>query len=215
MKYLKTFNESVINRKKDANIFNYSYIVNGEWNKIIKFEQDFYKTYFDLENNESTGQKKTIYITKDLRVNQPVKYEINAELWEAGGDWEHPVMYFKFELTSQYGLVSSEYDNNPKYIWDLEQENKKLSRCYIAIPPVEAGNKMIKFEKGWRAYTDEDISHEKRNTVKITEEDEKRAWLWFENFITQAVEERHEMIDDTRNMEVGEPDSAELKNNNN
>ncbi len=60
---------------------------------------NFQKIYFDLENNDSTGEKKTFYIKKNLRKNQPYKYEINAELFEAGGDWEIPVLYFKIEFT--------------------------------------------------------------------------------------------------------------------
>jgi hypothetical protein len=209
MKYLHTFNESIINRKKNDDIFDYSSIVNSAWNKIIKFGQNFYKTHFDLENNESTGQKKTLYITKNLRVNQPVKYEINAELWTAGGDWEHPVMYFKFEIASQYGLLSGEYEKNPKYIWDLKQEDKKLYKCYVVIPPVEAGNKLVQYENGWRAYTDDDITGNVGKKLKITDEDKKTAWAWFENLITQAIEERHEMLDDKDNNVQGVSDSAE------
>jgi hypothetical protein len=208
MKYLYTFNESVINRKKNDEIFNYKTIVSNAWHKIVKFGQNYYKTHFDLENDDSTGQKKTFYITKNLRKDQPVKYEINADLWMAGGDWEHPVMYIKFELTSDYGLVRSDYESNPKYIWDLNQEDKSLSKCYIAIPPVEAGNKLVKYEKGWRAYTDEDITGDEGKNIKITDDDKKAAWKWFEDMITQSIEERHKMLDDDNDVE-GEPDSAE------
>jgi hypothetical protein len=214
MKYLKTFNESVINRKKNDNIFDYNSIVKSAWNKIIKFSQNFYKTYFDLENDSSLGQKKTFYIIKNLRVNQPVKYEINAELWEAGGDWERPVMYIRFEISSHYGLINSKYQTNPKYIWDLEQEDKSLYKCYVVIPPVEAGNKLVKYEKGWRAYTDEDITGDEGKKLKITDDDKKTAWDWFENLITQAIEERHEMLDDNDSVE-SEPDSPEPADPNN
>ncbi len=186
---------STIRRDKGKEIFNYSSIINNAWFDIIREGQKFYNINFDLENNDSTGQKKTFYITKNLRKNQPVKYQINADLWMAHGDWEYPVMYFKIELTDDYGLVSDKYRVKPKYIWDTERDYSGLYKNYVIIPPIDSGNKLVKIDKGWRAYTDEDISHKDRKKVEVTDNDKTIAWKWLEEFMNKAVEERHEMLD--------------------
>ena len=82
-------------KKDKKDIFNYSGIISNAWRDPISNAQDFQKISFDLENNDSVGEKKTFYVKKNLRKDQPIKYEINTELWMAGGDWERPVMYFK------------------------------------------------------------------------------------------------------------------------
>jgi len=186
---------SVIRREKEKEIFNYSSIIKTAWVDIIGDAKKFQDITFDLENNDSTGQKRTFYIKKNLRKNQPIKYQINAELWTAGGDWEHRVMYFKIELTDDYGLISDKYRTNPKYIWDLKKNYNGLYRNYVIIPPVEAGNKLVKTDKNsWRAYTDEDISHDDKK-AEITDKDKITAWKWLETLFNDAVEERHEMLD--------------------
>jgi len=88
-----TIDESVIKRKKDQEVFDYSSIVKDAWYPVIKAAQDFQNINFDLENNDpmSTkkhGSKRTIFIKKNLRVDQPIKYEINLELmsWRRLGD---------------------------------------------------------------------------------------------------------------------------------
>lgn len=57
-----------------------------------------------------------------LRKNQPIKDEFNAELMEAGGDWEMPVMYFRLEFTHQYGLLSQNSE-----ISDEEEKKARIT----------------------------------------------------------------------------------------
>jgi hypothetical protein len=197
---------SAIRKDKDKEIFNYKGIANNAWRKKVDAAQDFQKINFDLENDDSTGQKKTLYLTKNLRKDQPVKYEINAELFEAGGDWECPVMYFRIELTTQYGLIDVKYQKNPKYIWDFETKYDGLTSCYVMIPPVEAGNKLTKnYEDSsngspdkheWFAYQNDGLSDEDEEKANITDADRTSVWKWLQNTIEKAINDRHEMLDD-------------------
>jgi hypothetical protein len=192
----KLFVESVITRKKDQEIFNYKSIIQDAWRPIIQKAQKFQNISFDLENNDSTGEKKTIFVKKDLRKDQPVKYEFNAELFRAGGDWEFPVLYFKVEFTHDYGVVNSKH--KVEYVFDdlKDKSYSGLSRCYVLIPGPEDGNHLVKTEKGYRAYTD-DLSKEgvEKKDIVITDEDRKKAWKWLEDLLTKLVDERHEMLD--------------------
>lgn len=196
MKILKSYKifESLISRKKDHNIFNYSKIINTEWRKIIQKAQKFQKINFDLENNDTTGQKKTLLITKNLRKDQPVKYEINLELCKAGGDWEYPVMYFKIEFTKDYGIIRSKHQK--KYVWDLEHTYDGLYNNFVLIPGPEI-NKIVKVEKGYTAYTNDSIKELNldKKDIKLNEKDYKKAWKWIEELFEKLAEERHEMLD--------------------
>lgn len=198
--------ESVIVRDRNQEIFNYSGMINQAWHSIIKEAQDFFNIHFDLENDESTGTKKTIYVPKMLRKDQPIKYEFNCESFEAGGDWEMPVLYFRVEFT--YGLPGySKHKDKPEYVCDLERDISKdqyLSNMhdkYVFIPDVDNGNYLIKDKDGYRAYTDEDLAKEDLKW-KDVEPDEKKAWRWLEKLLNKIVRERHEMLD--------EPDRANL-----
>lgn len=196
--------ESMVKRKQDQEIFNYSFIINDIWRPIIKEAQEFFKINFDLENNDSNKDKRTIYIKRNLRKDQPIKYEFNCELWEAGGDWEMPVLYFKVEATHSYANFTK--DMQVKYIFDLTQycnrsENIKLSKCYALIPGMENGNHLIPSKKeGWfTAYTSDIKDYLK--VAKITDEDIKKAWKWLNDYLEAYVNERHEMLDDPTKSE--------------
>lgn len=199
IKFSKILNEKITSnkQKKDKQVFDYSNIVNSEWNKIIKKAQDFQDIHFDLENNEELGDKRTFYIEKNLRKNQPVKYEINASLCRAGGDWEFPLLYFKIELTNNYGLTNSKYEKNPEYVWDLKSDYSGLYKNYVIIPPVEAGNKFKQKNNSGMAFTDEDDEYE---NLEITDKDKSNAWKWLEKYLENAVEKRHKMLDEGNKM---------------
>lgn len=194
--------EGIITRKKDDEIFNYNDAKESAWKEPIEHGQKFYGVNFDLENNESSGQKKTFYFTKNLRKDQPVKYEINADLCIAGGDWQHPVMYFKIELTHDYSLKGSEHYDKKEFPWDSDDYYGKR---YVMIPPVEAGNKFTKCEScdnydyiAW----DDDMAYEKGiedEELKISDLDKKNAWNWLKKQIEDAIDDRHKMLDESKN----------------
>jgi len=190
--------ESVINREKDQNIFNYNGLLSHAWNSLVHEAQDFFKIHFDLENNESENEKKTIYIKRNLRKDQPIKYEFNCELFEAGGDWEMPVQYFRVEFT--YSIPGTPHWDNPEYIFDLKRDLTKdkylsdMNHKYVFIPGIEDGNFLIKTDKGYRAYTDEDLVKDGLKW-KDVRPDHKKGWKWIENLLEEIVEKRHEMLD--------------------
>jgi hypothetical protein len=197
---------SVIRKDKDKEIFDYHSIANQAWDEKNKQAQEFQRITFDLENDDSTGEKKTFYVKKNLRKDQPIKNEFNAELMEAGGDWEMPVLYFRIEFTSQYGLLDSKYEKNPEFVWDLEDEYGGLSKCYVLIPPVEAGNKLTKGETDsgkydWFAYQNNDLSKEDEKKARITDADKLKAWKWLQDLLLKLVNDRHEMLDEPTTSE--------------
>lgn len=195
---------SAIRKDKNKEIFDYRSITEDAWNIIIREAMEFQKTHFDLENNDSTGEKKTFYVKKNLRKDQPIKYEINAELFEAGGDWENPVLYFRLEFTHDYGVLWGDEEkkkNKPKFVWDTERENKyqTLYHCFCIIPPNEAGNKLRQGEKNkdnWYAWDSNEIPKEKEKELRITDADKRKAWQWLQDLLEKLVNERHKMLDD-------------------
>jgi hypothetical protein len=196
---------SAITQDKKKEIFDYHNITESAWRDIVDEAQDFQGISFDFENNDTTGQKKIFYIHKDLRKNQPIKYQINAELFEAGGDWENPVMYFRLQFVRDYGIVHSvdeNKDNEPEYVWDIKRKikNSGLRNCYCIIPPVEAGNKLKEADKSnkkykWFAYQSSEMTKEEDKLARITPEDKKNCWKWLQELLAKVVDERHKMLD--------------------
>jgi len=194
----KLFLESIVKQKTDSEIFDYHHTIDDVWRPLIKNAQEFQHINFDLENDDSTGDKRKIYIKKNLRKDQPVKTEIAAELFIAGGDWENPVMYFRIEFISQYNLLLADYQKNPEYIWDVKTNTSNKKN--VLIPPIEAGNKLVKYKDGFTAYTDDSI-HElglKDNDIRITDQDKKKAWKWLEDTLEKVVNDRWKMLDEDK-----------------
>jgi len=201
-KLIQLINEeiSAIKKDEDEEIFDYDSIIEDAWADPKKTAQEFQRIHFDFENDDSTGEKKRFFVKKMLRKDQPTKYEFNAELMEAGGDWECPVMYFRLEFTHQYGLLSDKYKKNPEFVWDLERDYSGLYHNFVIIPPVEAGNKLIKGKSDskkydWFAYQNNDLSKEDEKKAKITDEDRRKAWEWLTKLLEKLVNDRHEMLD--------------------
>ena len=212
----RKINEGIVNKNSTDNIFNYKSQIDTLWGPIIKRAQEFQHINFDLENNESTGQKKILYVNKNLRVDQPVKYQFNIELCEAGGDWEFLVMYFKIEFVYDYNIVSHGIKlEKPKYIWDIDKiDYSGLYNHYVIIPNNDHGNHLMstKDGKGWTAATDDivDGEHIKLADLKITKDDKKKAWKWIIDLLSHLVHERHEMLDNgikEKPIEITKPDT--------
>jgi len=198
IKDFKLFLESIVKQKTDSEIFDYHHTIDDVWRPLIKNAQEFQNIVFDLENNDSTGDKRKIYIKKNLRKDQPVKTEIAAELFRAGGDWENPVMYFRIEFISQYSLLSSDYQSNPEYVWDVK--NNTSNRKNVLIPPIEAGNHLAKTEKGYCAHTGDSLKtlNLTDKDVRITDEDKRKAWKWLEDTLEKVVNDRWKMLDEDK-----------------
>jgi len=200
---------SAIKKDKDKEIFNYSSITNDAWNEKIHKAQELQRINFDLENNDTMGEKKTIYVKKNLRKDQPIKYEFNVELMDAGGDWEMPVMYFRVEFTHDYFYGDVKRTKDPKYTFQVDDKTYSgLNKCFVVIPPGEVGNKIIKGESDsgkydWFAYQNDELSKEGEKLAQITDADKRSVWKWIEELLYGLVEKYHKMLD--------EPDRTEPK----
>lgn len=195
---IKIINEeiSAISKDKKKEIFDYKSVQEDSWLDPKKAAQKFQRITFDFENDD-IDSKKTFYAKVNLRKDQPVKNEFNVALCCAGGDWEYPVLYFRIEFTHQYGLLNNKYQKNPEFVWD---EDKKYGRKFCIIPPVEAGNKLLKGETDsgkydWFAYQDSEMSKEDRKVAEITDIDKKSCWKWLQELLEKLVNDRHEMLD--------------------
>lgn len=192
---------SAINRDKKQEIFNYHSVQEDAWLEPKKRGQEFQRINFDFENDESVG-KKTFFVNVMLRKDQPVKNEFNVDMRIAGGDWEMGVIYFRIEFTHNYGLISNKYGKNPEFVWDVTDKEGYLStgHKYVLIPPVEAGNKLVKCESDsgkydWYAYQNSELSKEEEKEARLIDANYKKAWKWLEELLNKLVEDRHEMLD--------------------
>ena len=208
---------SAITKDKKEEIFDYHSITEDSWSDPKEKAQDFQKIYFDFENDIRTGQKKRFFLKKNLRKDQPIKYEIQAELFEAGGEWENMVLYFRIEFTHQYGVINNKYCKDPEYVWDVGDEDGNLNsgRQFVLIPPNEAGNKLQKGDKDnkseWYAYQNSEMTDKQEKELRITDNDKRKAWDWLAKLLEKVINERHEMLDDDdRETKLTEPkDSAD------
>lgn len=187
---------SAISRDKKDVIFDYKAIQEDAWNDLKRDAQKFQRINFDFENDDTDSQK-TFYLKKNLRKDQPVKYEVQAALHMAGGDWEYPVMYFRIEFIHDYGVFSSEHEKKPEYMFD---EKDFSGRKFCLIPPVEVGNKLVKGKSDsgkydWFAYQDSEMTPEEEKAARITDADKKNVWNWLKEWLEEIINERHEVLD--------------------
>jgi len=189
---------SAIKRDDKQEIFDYYSITEDAWSEPKTKAQEFQRINFDFENDDSVA-KKTFYIKENLRKDQPIKYEINADMHMAGGDWEMGVIYFRLEFTHDYGVLSnSKYSENPEYVWDEKNEGS-LGKRFVIIPPVEVGNKLVKGDSDsgkydWFAYQNGELSKGEEKEARITDADKKNCWEWLKELLEKLVEDRHEML---------------------
>jgi len=195
---IKIINEeiSAINRDKKQEIFDYNAAHEEVWRDLKHQAQEFQRINFDFENDDSVG-KKTFFIKKNLRKDQPIKYEIQADMHLAGGDWECGVIYFRIEFTHDYGVFRSDYEKNPEFVFDTKDFS---GHKFCIIPPVEAGNKLKKGESDSGkydlfAYDNSELTKEEEKEAYVTDADKKLAWKWLEELLEKLVDDRHEMLD--------------------
>lgn len=84
--------------KKDRIDYSYNHEIDELWNEVLYKQQKIDGINFNLENNYFI-ESKTInldYIQKNVNgEDMGYKYQVLAELWQAGGDWEAPIGYFR------------------------------------------------------------------------------------------------------------------------
>lgn len=187
---------SAINRDKKQEIFDYNAAHEEVWNDLKRNAQEFQRISFDFENDDSVG-KKTFFIKKNLRKDQPIKYEIQADMHIAGGDWECGVIYFRIEFTHDYGVFDVKWEDKPEFVFD---EKDYSGHKFCIIPPIEAGNKYQKFDGDsnkydWHAYQNSELTKEEEKNAYVTDVDKKNCWKWLEELLEKVVNDRHEMLD--------------------
>lgn len=164
---------------KDDESFTYKVIAEDMWRDLWKEATEHFNTNFDWENNESSGERKTIKIThkdEDLDFN----YKFNCELFIAGGDWEVPCYYFRCQITD-----GSFYEDKEKLMFPGMLSAYGTAH-FILIPPKDHGNTcLMKNEKGkWMALQNSETRDE-----DIPELDSKKAWQWVLNYLKSMVKD--------------------------
>lgn len=121
-------------KKIDPHFFDYSNIASSMWNNLISQAKKDFKIHFDLENNDLyRRQERVITIPQDQWDFTECKFK--CRLYQAGGDWENPVFYFRCQLINGYAghIVNGQYKKINKY----DREN---NGCFVFIPGKTQGN---------------------------------------------------------------------------
>jgi len=171
---------------KNENVFIYQELAKNMWNDIMSKAQRYYNIHFDLENNDySKDRARVIRITRPSsdkikrgdREPEDV-FSVRCQLWNAGGDWELPVMYFRCQLqeNSFYGLGSMK-----NYLGDMSRNSH-----WIVIPPFEAGNYNLvpgNIDGSFRAMHND----EKGKEYNSQDPDKNMSWNWLQKQFLQMV----------------------------
>lgn len=99
--------------KKAELSFDFESEKNRIWNEILKKEQEFHNLSFDLENNYISEKMKSLKTGID-------DIKVYAELWNAGGDWECPISYFRCQVKKGSRL-------GPKFIYIPSRKEGNLN----------------------------------------------------------------------------------------
>lgn len=110
---MKTSNTLKLLYEYDDNFFSYDKIENDLWLDLINNAKKEFNVYFDLENNYSLKKQRLIkFYMSDKR---QVKFK--CELYEAGGDWEIPVLYFKCQIIEGHCFEDKSFYTNSHFIY--------------------------------------------------------------------------------------------------
>lgn len=130
---LKTY-LSFLQEKTNKDFFDYSQAASKMWNNILIKAKKEFGVYFDTENNDSIKEQRVIDIPQDQWEHTECKFR--CELFQAGGDWEVPIYYFRCQLVKGYAYNLGTYSTSH----------------FIYIPGKEEGNDHLWFEKDkWHA----------------------------------------------------------------
>jgi hypothetical protein len=148
--------------KVAQNEFDYKNELRVLWKRLIHEAKEQSGIYFDLENDTSKGNIKRIKL--DAKNNLDKNYSILAEAFEAGGDWQNPVLYFRCQ-------IAEDRYKNDKFIFipTLKQGNsnlKKFERGYSPTDNSETETKKIDERKCWdslKEYAEKNIKEMKRD----------------------------------------------------
>lgn len=123
----------------DKDFFSYVERNKDMWNDLVYDAMKKFKIRFDLENNDTMKQQRSIEIPQDEW--EFTKCKFNCEMYQAGGDWQIPVLYFRCQLISGYCYSISKY------------RTKYSNSHFVYIPGKEEGNYQLVpgSKEGWAA----------------------------------------------------------------
>lgn len=167
---------------KDKETFSYKELEEELWREKIKEAKKVFKINFDLENNESSKERKSFTIINKIDEDNEHVYQFNCELWIAGGDWEFPVYYFKCQLVD--GSIYLEEGEEISFPHSIQSYN---NAHFVLIPDNKNGNSTLveSDKKGFltAAYNSE---HSEKDFEK---KDPKKAWQWLETYLFNYIKE--------------------------
>jgi len=144
-------------------------------NKIYQAQKDF-NIIFDLENNDLCRENSQKDIVIPQKQWEYTKCRFRCQMWQAGGDWEIPLYYFKCQLLDGYAFNISKY-NDPFFIF---------------IPGKTEGNyQLIKNSKGDGWKVPNNHNYKKGIDPEASKTD---CWKSLEKYLTNLVNMEIEKI---------------------
>jgi len=109
-------------QSKKENSFSYEDEHRALWRILISKEMERCGIRFDLENDYEV---KSRMMDCDLKRNEDdeYKYKVYAEMYEAGGDWECPNIYFRCQMYKKY--KNSRWSSGEKFVY-IPKKNLNL-----------------------------------------------------------------------------------------
>ena len=167
---------------KDEDPFTYKTIADDLWWDLWSNAKKEFNTSFDLENNDSTKERRAFIFTRKEKDGFEHTYKFNCELWIAGGDWEYPCYYFKCQLVD--GSLYED-DDGPRLPFPGPIGKFKQSH-FILIPPKDGGNsRLVKTDKGGFTAPDNNEVNDK----EVPELEPKKAWEWIQKYLQKLIED--------------------------
>lgn len=133
---------------------------------------------FDLENNDPTEKKRIISIPRapfpDGTPRSPVKFI--CQMWQAGGDWEYPVIYFVCQIKS--GSLNR-FGKEAKFV--SQYDGEKSFFCFI---PLEHNRLKVINNKSWKYSAYSDSEDDKKD---IPEPNKIKCWQQLTIYLERLV----------------------------
>jgi hypothetical protein len=171
----------------DKNFFTWDTILKNMWNDILKDSMKKFKIYFDLENNDTCNAQKEIVIPQDYWDN--VKCKFRCELFQAGGDWEIPVYYFKIQLVEGYCFDDDFKLTNSNKIYSGRMPHTK--NHFVYIPGKTNGNYHLVSKNGGDWFAPHDGVYKENVDPKPNEKD---CWKSLENYLKELVDKEIKIV---------------------
>lgn len=159
--------------EKSNDFFQLGNLVSSKWNELLKESMKNFEIYFDLENNDSVGEQKTITIPQ--KQWDFTKCTFKCELCRAGGDWQVPVYYFRCQLVDGYAFGIQRYNSN--------------SGMFIFIPGKKYGNYHLISKEGSKWYAPDNSIY--KDGID-PEPDKKKCWQSLHDYLTSLVQKEIE-----------------------